>query len=197
MEQIKHVFKYLILITTTPEETWSYLANGGSKDADADEMNKQFYMPWLVIASAIILFFRVKDSYYADFNPEVMRSVSEGMREMVPFLVSYFAAPFVAVMLLREIYPLFMGMQIDKRRLEVLVCYSMSFVILTEVVCAILPHIKLLQFAAIYLVYIIWCGSSAFAGVTDSKRWQFTVSSTCLIWGLPTLLQMLLNTLIR
>lgn len=197
MEQIKTIIKMLISLTTTPEQTWSYLAERRTDESDVEENQWHYYFPWLVIASAIVLVLNTLHAYSNDLDHESSAAVATGMRQMVPFLVSYFAAPYVTVALLRELYPFCMQFQIEKRRLEIFVRYAMSFVILVEVFCSLLSHIRLVTFVAVYLVYIVWAGAGSFARVNDKQRWMFTVITSSMIYLLPVLLSKLLYFLIR
>lgn len=197
MEQIKNVFKQLLSLTTTPTQTWTYLDDKGTAESDVEEVQWRFYFPWLVVASACILVLNVFHAYSNDLDHEVSVAVAAGMRQMVPVLVSYFAAPYVVVAVLRELYPLALHYQIEKHRLEIFVRYAMSFVIMVEVLCAFISQLRLLSFFNLYLVFIIWAGSAIYNHVQEAHRWRFTVITSAAIYVLPILLTRILCFLIR
>lgn len=193
MEQLKYILKYLLSIITNPDQTWSYLDDLDLPEAKLDYMQRNYYYPLLAVASAAVLVFGCFYAYDSLNNMAVQEAVSTGMKAMVPFLVAYFVSPFIIVRLIKEV-SLWMDFgAFDSRKLEVFVGYAISYIIFIEVVCAVLPRIRLILYAAVYLVYIVWNASSLYLKVQEHHRWTFSVIVSGIIYFVPFVIEKLLQ----
>lgn len=186
MQKLKYIVKYLILMISEPEKFWDFLAKGKSEMSKVDFMQSSIFLPMLgVMSLAIFLISGVAGEGFFDLQ--------HAMTYMVPRLVAFFVGPYIAMFLLKESLPAFFGVPVpDRDRLQLYVFYSTGFLMLIEVLIALVPSIKFLQLASYYLIYITWCGAYTLIRVEEKRRWVFGLVAFLVIYFAPSLVKDLL-----
>lgn len=183
VQKLKNIVKYLISMTSEPENFWGYLAKGKDNMSKPDFMQSNVFLPLLgMMALALFLI--------AGFAGEGFFDLQHAMTYMVPRLVAYFVGPYIAMFLLKELLPSVFHMQSpDRDRVQLYVFYSTGFLMVVEVFVALIPSIKFLQLANYYLIYITWCGAYTLIRVEETRRWIFGFVAFVVIYFAPSLIK--------
>ncbi|MBO7378439.1 MAG: hypothetical protein J6U31_01650, partial [Bacteroidales bacterium] len=115
----------------------------------------------------------------------------------VSFILGYAAGPTLATLLIRELFCRFTQSELNKERLEIFVYYSMSIVMLFDLFCSFLPTLTFLSFIGLYVIYIVWLGSSELMEVADKQQRFFIVVAVVAIYCSPLLIQYILRLIER
>lgn len=182
MDKANYIVKYLISLTTQPEQTWLYLAKGEVNESKPQYMQTNYYLPLLGFMSLFVF-------CTAGFGGEDGFSLEAGMKSMVPVLVAYFVSPYIAMFVLKELLPTqyFKMQNPDNDRLHLYVFYSTSYLMLVEMAASLLPSLSFIRLAAYYLIYITWTGSHTMIRVEEHRRWIFGFLSFVIIYASPSI----------
>ena len=188
MDKAKYIVKYLISLTTQPEQTWLYLAKEDVEEAKPQFMQTNYYLPLLGFMSLFIF-------VVAGMAGEGSFSLPNGMTSMVPATVAFFVAPYLAMFILRELLPTgwFKLPNPDQDRLQLYVFYSTSYLMLVEMVASLMPSFAFIRLAAYYLIYITWTGATIMVRVDERKRWLFGFVAFIVINFSPSIIISLLK----
>lgn len=182
MDKAKYIVKYLISLTTQPEQTWLFLAKGEVEESKPQYMQTNYYLPLIGFMSLFIF-------VVSGLGGEEGFSLQRGMTSMVPATVAYFVGPYLAMFVLRELLAtnLFKMRQPDHDRLQLYVFYSSSYLVLVEMAAALLPSIAFIRLAAYYLIYITWTGAYTMIRVEENRRWMFGFLAFAVIYISPSI----------
>lgn len=170
-------------MTSEPEQFWGFLSKGKDPMSKTDFMQSNIFLPLLGVMSLAIFLI-------AGLSGEGFFDLQHAMTYMVPRLVAFFAGPYIAMFLLKEMLPAFFKMPSpDRDRLQLYVFYSTGFLMLVEVFVALIPSIKFLQLASYYLIYITWSGSFTLIRVEEKHRWVFGFVAFLVIYFAPSLIR--------
>lgn len=188
MKQLKYIIKYLISLITNPEQTWNYLADEDVDEANPEYVQTNFYLPMLGVVSVFVF---VINGWGSPFNLE------HAMKSAIPFIVAYFASQYLSEFLMQKTYQKFKGSEFDKDRLNVLVLYGLSYLMLVALFTTLFPQIKFLSFCSIYLVYIVWASADKFMNIPLKDKVKFTAISFFIIWMSPAIIERLMSMMER
>ena len=178
MDKLKYIIKFLISLVSEPAQTWDYLSTGDQPEAKPDYMQRNYYLPLLGIMSVVLF---VCGAMYGQ-DGDATFDVERGMQLMVPCLVAYFVAPYVAVEVLWLINGHYYKVpDASKERLTIFVFYCMSFLIAVEMLTAILPWVRFFGFITIYLLFITWNGVTTYVRIDEGNRWFYAFLSAVVI----------------
>ena len=182
MDKAKYIVKYLISLVTRPDQTWDYLSKEDVNEAKPPYMQTNYYLPLLGFMS-LFIFLVSGMAGVGSFN------LQEGMTSMVPSTVAYFVGPYLAMFIIRELLTsrLFQMSHPDRDRLQLFVFYSTSYLMLVEMVAALMPSFSFIRLAAYYLIYITWTGSTIMVRVDEHRRWMFGFLAFAVIYFSPSI----------
>lgn len=184
MFQLKYIIKFLLSLIINPEQTWRYLSDSTIKEADPEFVHRNYYLPFFGGSAAIIFLSCGLDVEGFDLE--------RAMKNMVPFLVAYFAGPFMATLVLKYVCVQIGSIVVPKPRLEMFVAYSISYLMFVEVLSRIISTIAFIPFASIYIIFIVW-NSTEMLGVIEKSRVTFSLFSSFTLFLSPRILQMLMG----
>lgn len=191
MQKLKYIVKYLIPMISEPEQFWDFLAKEKNDMSKVDFMLSNIFFPMLGVMSLAVFLI-------AGLSGEGFFELQRAMTYMVPRLVAFFVGPYIAMFLLKESLSAFFGVPVpDRDRLQLYVFYSTGFLMVIEVLVALVPSIKFLQLASYYLIYITWCGAYTLIRVEEKRRWMFGLVAFLVIYFAPSLIKDLLILLQR
>lgn len=174
-----------------PEQFWDFLAKEKNDMSKVDFMLSNIFFPMLGVMSLAVFLI-------AGLSGEGFFELQRAMTYMVPRLVAFFVGPYIAMFLLKESLSAFFGVPVpDRDRLQLYVFYSTGFLMVIEVLVALVPSIKFLQLASYYLIYITWCGAYTLIRVEEKRRWMFGLVAFLVIYFAPSLIKDLLILLQR
>ncbi len=186
MQKLKYIVKYLIPMISEPEQFWDFLAKEKNDMSKVDFMLSNIFFPMLGVMSLAVFLI-------AGLSGEGFFELQRAMTYMVPRLVAFFVGPYIAMFLLKESLSAFFGVPVpDRDRLQLYVFYSTGFLMVIEVLVALVPSIKFLQLASYYLIYITWCGAYTLIRVEEKRRWMFGLVAFLVIYFAPSLIKDLL-----
>lgn len=182
VQKLKNIIKYLISITVDPEPFWIHLSKGKDEMSKTEFMQSGIFLPLLGIMSLALFVF-------SGFAGEGSFDLQHAMTYMVPRLVGYFAGPYIAMFLLKEVLTSFFKIELpDRDRLQLYVFYSTGYLMMVEMFVALFPSIKFIQLFSYYLIKITWSGAFTLIRVEEQRRWIFGFVSFVVIYYAPSLL---------
>lgn len=189
MNQLKYICQTLLALILQPEETWQRLAKSRGPETQPEEVQKDFFLPLLGYMSLIVF-------VCAALRGQGTFDYQLGMKSTVPVLIAYFMGPFLSIMLLNLTLTNIIQMpHPDKNRVQVYVYYCTSFLMVAEVLLALIPSVKFFKFIILYLLYITFGGSVTFIRVPQDRRWFFGIIAFALIWSCPWVISALMHRL--
>lgn len=188
MQQVKYIIKYLLSLVSEPEQTWKYLSEGDVDESKPDYVQTNYYLP-LMGGVALGIFILV--GWGIDFN------IEKAMKGVVIFLAAYFAGPFLATAILRQVNRKAFKIELAEDKLQVFVAYCMGFLMIIQLLSAAFPTVKFISFSALYLFYIVWCASDMFFGITENNRWKFSALGFFIMWIAPKVIEYIMSLMIR
>ncbi len=190
MEELRFIFTYVKDLLSHTEETWKRLRDPELPAAKTEYMLRNYYWPMMGVCAICIfllhgngIMLHSKLAYDAPFSLEL------GMKGAVSFILGYAAGPTLAILLIREVFCRFTQAELDKERLEIFVHYTMSVVMLINLFCSFLPTMTFLSFIGLYVIYIVWLGSSELMEIVEKQQRFFIVIASVAIYYSPKLIQ--------
>lgn len=170
---------------------WQYLDKSRGAETRPDEMQKDYFIPFLGWMSLIVFLcaaFRSPDS-------AISFDYQYGMKQMLPLLIAYFLGPLLAVMVINMALKnwLMAGTTPDKDRVQIFVFYCTGFLMALEILVAFVPSFKFFSLIFIYLVYITFSATSNYIRVSHRRRWMTGFVSFVAIWGCPNMIILLMH----
>ncbi len=194
MEEFRFIWKYVRDLLAHTEDTWRRLRNPDLPAAQPEYMLRTYYWPMMGVCSIFIFLLHgngiMIDSplaYGAPFSLEL------GMKGAVSFILGYTAGPTLAILLIRELFCRLTQTPLNKDRLELLVYYSMSFLMLCDLFCSLLPSLTFLSLISLYVLYIVWLGTTELMDITDRLQRFFLVVACVAIYFSADIIQRILH----
>lgn len=191
LTSLKHIVRILLPLITHPEQMWQYLDKAHGAETKPDEMQKDYFIPFLGWMSLIVFLcaaFRSPDS-------AISFDYQYGMKQMLPQLIAYFLGPMLAAMMINTLLKrwLMSGLTPDKDRVLLFVYYCTGFLMALEILVACVPSFKFFSLIFIYLVYITFSATSTYIRVGHRRRWITGFITFIIIWFCPNMIMWLMH----
>lgn len=194
IEDLRIIFRYVRGFLAHTEETWRHLSEPDVPEAQTDYMLRKYYWP-LVAFGALCIFLlhgngvllNSKLTYDAPFSLEYC------MKGAVGFALKYVGGPTLAMLAIGQFFCRVTDTSIKKNNLEIFVYYSMSIVLLIDLFCSFMPTMKFLSFISLFVVYVVWIGSSEYLNIPRGLNGFFWVVSSVSIYFSPAFIELLLS----
>ena len=194
MEEIRFILKYVYGLLAKTEEVWTRLSDPECKEGRNDYMMRYYYWPLMGVGCLLIFLLHgngvMLHTKMTAF--EASFSLEYAMKGMASFALGYAAGPILAGIIIKELYGRATNEQLDKNQLEIFVHYSMSIVMIFEMFCACLPYFTFLSFIGLYVIYIVYLGTSTYLKVQVSRGLFVTIAFLAIYFS-PSALQFLLE----
>lgn len=192
------MFKNIILtvftLITNPGTAWRDLSTQGAEESRESFLKRMVY-PMLGVT--VLVIFVCSMWSQRKFDDTFSQDVQDSLKEVIVVLASYFLGFYFALFVFEKGLSRFFPEMEDRMKTFRFIGYNLCVLMAISIVVFLIDF-TFLQFAPLYIAYVIWESAREYWGITDdNKRMTFVGATTLVMIGSPWIIRKLLFIMIH